>query len=329
MSVSAEKSSITLITPHTREYNTQPILTLNGTQIPVNPSTKILGTTFDRGMTFKDHITELTTKSKSRLNVLKALTATTFGQQKESILNLYKQFLRPVISYSSMAWSPDLAPTHMDTLQRVQNSALRIATGCTKSTPITHLHAETKILPLNEHLNMRGTQFFAAAADPRHPCNHLHRAPPTDRNIHRTPAVHYSNLYSQIPPTPQRRLEKSWIHEQYVSEYLSRPSDNSVLGEPPPLVADSESALPRESRVHLARLRCGHHPSLLTYQNQINPDTDPTCRYCGTAPETVSHLIEDCQPLFALRGACGVQHASHLWSRPAETLEFLRSAGLL
>lgn len=56
--------------------------------------------------------------------------------KKESILNLYKQFLRPVLSYASMAWSLDLADTHIGKLQRVQNSALRIATGCTKSTPI-------------------------------------------------------------------------------------------------------------------------------------------------------------------------------------------------
>ena len=329
MTVSAQKSSITVITPFNREYNSQPNLTLNGTQIPVTPTTKILGTTYDRGMTFKPHITELTNKTRSRLNVLKALTTTTFGQQKESIINLYKQFLRPVISYASMAWSPDLANTHTEALQRVQNAALRTATGCTKSTPIAHLHAETKVLPVKDHLNMRGTQFFSAAADPQHPCHHLHHAAPTPRNIHRTPATHYSDLLSQLPPRPPRRTEKSWIHEQFVAEYLSQVPANSLLGEPPPPVADNESALPRESRVHLARLRCGHHPSLLTYQNRIDQTTDPTCRYCGSSPETVQHLLEDCQPLAPLRAAHGVRHTSHLWSRPAETIEFLRSAGLL
>ena len=329
MQVSAQKSSVTVITPFNREYNSHPILTLNGSQIPVSPTITILGTTYDRGMTFKPHITEIANKTKSRLNVLKALTATTFGQQKESILNLYKQFVRPVISYASTAWSPDLADTHVDTLQRVQNAALRVATGCTRSTPITHLHAETKVLPVRDHLDMRGTQLYAAAAAPRHPCNLLHRATTTPRTIHRTPAVHYSHLHGRLPPKPPRRTEGSWIHEQFVTEYLSQPQENSVLGEPPPLIADSESSLPRDSRVHLARLRCGHHPSLLTYQNRINQNIDPTCRYCGTVPETISHLIEDCPPLSALRDAHGVRLASHLWSRPVETIDFLRSAGLL
>ena len=151
----------------------------------------------------------------------------------------------------------------------------------------------------------------------------------TPRNIHRTPAVHYSSLYNQVPPIPPRRAKKSWIHEQFVSEYLSQAPVNSILKEPPPLIADSESSLPRESRFHLAQLRCGHHPSLLTYQNRIDQTTDPTCRYCGTGAETITHLLEACPPLAALRETYGVQHASHLWSRPAETLEFLRYAGLL
>ena len=59
--------------------------------------------------------------------------------------------------YASMAWSPDLAGTHVEALQRVQNSALRVATGCTKSTPVPHLHAETRVLPVRDHLDMRGT----------------------------------------------------------------------------------------------------------------------------------------------------------------------------
>ena len=329
MNVSAEKSSITVITPFNREYNSQPIITLYGVQIPVTPTTKILGTTYDRGMTFRPHISDLATRTKSRLNVLKALTATTFGQQKESILNLYKQFLRPVISYASMSWSPDLANTHVETLQKVQNSALRIATGCTKSTPIAHLHAEARVLPIRLHLDMRGTQFFSAATDPQHPCHHLHHAPPTQRNIHKTPATYYSDLLGRIPQKPPRRTQKSWIHEQFVAEYLAQVPANTLLEEPPPLIADSESSLTRESRVHLARLRCGHHPSLLSYQNRICPSTDPVCRYCGAFPETVPHLLEDCQPLSALRAAHGVQHSIQLWSHPSETIEFLRSAGFL
>ena len=203
-----------------------------------------------------------------------------------------------------------MANTHVETLQRVQNSALRIATGYTKSTSIAHPHAETKVLPVKDHLNMRGTQFYATAADPQHPYNYLHHAPPTPRDIHRTLTVHYSSLYSQIPPIPTRRTEKLWIHDQFVSEYLSQAPVNSILGEPPPLISNSESFLPRESRVHLARLRFENHPLLLTYQNMRDQITNLVCWYCGTGVENITHLLENCPPLSALRGTYGVLPSS-------------------
>ena len=174
MEVSAQKSSITLLTPHTGEFRYEPVVTLRGAIIPVNPTTKVLGVTVDRGMTFRPHTRDVIARAKPRLNVLKALTSTTFGHQNETQAVLYKQYIRPVLEYASPAWCPDLSLTHMLALQRTQSAALRIATGCVRSTPIPHLHAETKVLPLKEHTDMRGVQFFAGATSDQHPCSHHH-----------------------------------------------------------------------------------------------------------------------------------------------------------
>ena len=133
MEVSAHKSSITLLTPHTGEYRLEPAITLRGATVPVSPTTKILGMTLDRGMTFRPHSQEVIARAKPRLNVMKALSSTTFGHQKEAQTALYKQFIRPILEYASPAWCPDLAPSHMSALQRTQNAALRVATGCTRS----------------------------------------------------------------------------------------------------------------------------------------------------------------------------------------------------
>ena len=37
-------------------------------------------------------------------------------------------------------------------------------TGCTQTTPTNHLRYETQVLVLQDHINMRGTQFLAAAS---------------------------------------------------------------------------------------------------------------------------------------------------------------------
>ena len=157
ISAEGSKSSLTVVTPHNTEYRYKPTITLMGQTIPVNNDKNMLSVTIDRGWTFRQHTQDINAKAKSRLNVMKALSATSFGHSKESLTALYKQFVRPVLTYASSVWQPDLAQSHMQVLQRTQNSALRIATGCTRSTPTAHLHAETKVLPLKDYLELRGT----------------------------------------------------------------------------------------------------------------------------------------------------------------------------
>ena len=107
MRVSTNKSSLTLITPHNAEYSTQPQVTLNNTPLPVTYSTKILAVTFDRGMAFKQHIDDINTTAKNRLNVIRSFTHTTYGHSKEDITKIYKQYIRPIPTYAQTAWQPD------------------------------------------------------------------------------------------------------------------------------------------------------------------------------------------------------------------------------
>ena len=236
MQVSAPKSAITLITPWNQEYGMEPRVTLFGSPIPVAPTSKILGVTLDQGLTFRPHVVDVNTRARSRLKVMKALSSTTFSHTKESLTALYKQFIRPVMTYASMAWTPDLATTHVRTLQRTQNAALRIATGCTKTSPVHHLHAETSVLPLRAHMDMRGTQFYAAASNRDHPCHHLQDLRPTRRTHHVPPATYYRSHYRDLSPyTPPPILtERSRIHTHFVRRALSAAPPNTLLGARPP-----------------------------------------------------------------------------------------------
>ena len=202
MSVSAPKSSLTLATIHSEEYRASPRVNPLWLPIPTNCTTKILGVTFDRGMTFRHHVAEINAKGRSRLNVMRAMSSTTFSHSKEQQTALYKQFVRPVLEYANTAWTPDLSRTHMTSPQRTQNSALRIATVCVRSTPIPLLHAESHVLPLREHTDMRGLQFFCAYLAEEHTCNYLHHPVQTRRSLRNTPAAHFLTLQASLPPTP-------------------------------------------------------------------------------------------------------------------------------
>ena len=81
--------------------------------------------------------------------------------------------------------------------------------------------------------------------------------------------------------------------------------------------------------MHLARLRCGHHTALPSYRHRIGLDQDPSCVYCLAAAGSVEHLLLHCASLGPLRDAHGVDTLEHLWERPEEVLNFLRSAAAL
>ena len=103
------------------------------------------------------------------LQVIKALTGTTWGKQKETLVATYKAVMRPTLEYASSIWSPMASPTSINKLQVMQNAALRACTGCTHDTNIQHLHDETNISPIQKHLQLHASQVRQKAQNPSHP----------------------------------------------------------------------------------------------------------------------------------------------------------------
>ena len=330
LKVSANKSALTLITPWTMEYADKPRVTLHNTPLPVTENTNILGVTYDRGMTFKHHIENINTKAKTRLNVIRALTHTEYGHSKEDTTTLYKQYIRPILTYAHTAWQPDTANTHLGKLQTTQNTALRLATGCTRTTPIQHIHEESLVLPLISHMDMRGTHAYSSTIDPSHPLHFMQTPANTGRqHIHRTPARHYNTLYTSLPPRPEGTSERKHIHTVFTQRALSSSSPNSLLQALPPPVASEERTLGRDARVHLSRLRCGHHPALPTYMHRIGRADDDLCHLCGQGPADVAHVLLHCPTTQQHRDTYHIHSLEDLWTRPVDCYGFLSTADVL
>ena len=177
---------------------------------------------------------------------------------------LYKQYIRTAITYASPSWAPITSHSNIEKLQRIQNKAFRVATGCLRATAIPHLHCETKILPLRDHLDMRGTQFCAPTLNEDHTCHSLHNRPPHSRHKKRDPITHYSSILQSIGPLSPTPPTNADIHTSLTSLALSHEYTNPVLNGPPPEICADETSLPRGARTTLSQLRCGKHPSLHT-----------------------------------------------------------------
>ena len=90
----------------------------------------------DTKLKYSTHIHNISVHAHKPLQIIKALTATGWGKQKETLMAAYKAVMRPTLEYASSVWSPIASSTNINKLQVMQNTALRTATGRTQDTNI-------------------------------------------------------------------------------------------------------------------------------------------------------------------------------------------------
>ena len=192
--LSPAKSTVTLFTPDTHQYDYHPQITIKGNALPLEKYPKVLGVKFDPLMKFTRHVEAIDSIARKKLNTLKALSSVEGGQPKEDLIYLYKQYIRPHFNYASNAWRPNVSKTSLNKMQTTQNMCLRAATGLTKMTDIDTLHREAKVLKIEEHLNMVGAQAATKYENPSHPLHSLTRVPNPPRKMKETPAKFYAKF---------------------------------------------------------------------------------------------------------------------------------------
>src|SRR5881296_2283226 len=222
-----DKSTATLFTPDKHEHGITLNLNINGVTIPTVKNPKILGLTLDPGFNFAEHARITKDKADSSIKILKALTSTSWGKQKETLLATYKTIVLPVIEYASTVWSHTISDSNLQKLQITQNDALRVITGCTSDTNIEHLHKETKTLPLPNHLKLHASQLRQKAQLPIHPLNDLTQQTNCPRKMKETIFQNWNRKTINIdnnlnPPTPESISNNiKTIHTLAVNECLT------------------------------------------------------------------------------------------------------------
>lgn len=320
-----DKSTTTLFTSNTREHDITLNLSINNTIIPTVKNPKILGLTLDPSFSFGEHIKITKEKADSSLRIIKALTATTWGKGKETLLATYKTFTLPVIEYASTIWSPVISNLNLQKLQSTQNEALRVITGCTSDTNTQHLHTETKTLPLSNHLKLHASQLRQKSQLPSHPLHDLIHPNENLRQMKETIFDKWSDKTINMdhnatdPPTLDTISQNmKTIHTMVVSECIATYKHNPILSTSPPDIDKSEESLPRKIRRTLAQLRAGKSPILKSYLHSIDPTSHPSpnCPLCNLHEHTTKHLFTCPKVPTTLTPVC-------LWREPQIAAEFV------
>ena len=329
--LSPAKSTVTLLTPDNHEYNVHPNITLHDVPLPLEQFPKILGVRLDPKMTFNKHIADICTTVIKKNNALKAITGMNFGQSKEDIIYLYKQFVRTNMNYAASAWAPGLSKTNMQKLQTAQNQSLRTATGCVKMTNVDELHRESKVLKIKDHLDMMGAQTLAKSDMPHHPLSFINDTADPPRNMRETPSRYYRKWLPNQMPTDNkgvRELRKE-IHTTIARDSIASLESSKLLDAVPPDIDAKETSLPRKSRVDLARLRTGWHPQLGSYKARTGRAQDPICTRCSqNEADTVPHYLLRCPSFSTIRNNLSITSLSQLWTDTDRIAAYLRETGL-
>ena len=202
-----------------------------------------------------------------------------------------------------------LQKTYINKLQTTQNTALWIATGCTKSTPLPHLHEETQVLTLTSHMDMRGTHIHSRSTAP--PTLHAKPNTNTEKHTSDTSTTLYQMLHNTLPSIPDGSAVKTHIH----TEFTQRALDSSLLGVRLPAACRTEFTLDCWQRVQLGWLHTSPliHVQARTCSGWLLSQllwTGPSW-YTGPCPQTQQHRITH-----------DIHSLEHLWTRPVEVSNF-------
>jgi ribonuclease HI len=150
--INKEKSSTTLFTLSSKQK--AGTVRMGDTPMTEADETTYLGVTFDKRQTWKPHLMKAEGKARRKLAMMRKLAGTTWGANEHILKTVYQGTVRPQLEYSSPTWS-STAKSNRQALDKIQNQALRIMTGATKSTPIAFMEKITGIQPLQERRDVK------------------------------------------------------------------------------------------------------------------------------------------------------------------------------
>ena len=112
--------------------------------LPHNPTPTYLEISLDRTLTYQHHLETLRKKLTSRVALIRRLAGTGWGARATSSRITALALVYSTAEYCAPVWNSS-AHTHL--LDRTFNDALRVVTGCLKSTPTEYLPVLSGIPP--------------------------------------------------------------------------------------------------------------------------------------------------------------------------------------
>ena len=213
ITINKDKSSTTLFTLSPKKDHRP--LTLDGTKLNKEDQPTYLGITYDKRLTWNQHISGAEAKARRKLHIMRKLAGTQWGCSAAVLKRVYQGTVRPHLEQGSSGWI-SAAKSHKDKLEKVQNQGLRIITGAMKSTPIVKMQEISGIEPLQKRWESKTlTSYMKANCLEDHP-THERTKKRSKGRIRRTCFVSQAkeiekSLDGQLPQSIERILPLDFV----------------------------------------------------------------------------------------------------------------------
>ena len=123
-----------------RKLHPDPELTLYSNPIKIIKETKFLGLIFDSRLTFLSHIKMLKNKCLKALNILKGVSSTDWGADRDILLNLYRSLVRCKLDYGCIVYG-SARKSYVKILDTIHHQGLRLCLGAFRTSLVNSLLA--------------------------------------------------------------------------------------------------------------------------------------------------------------------------------------------
>jgi ribonuclease HI len=204
-----------------RKIHPDPQLKLGNDNIKVVKETKFLGLIWDSKLNFIPHIKYLKDKCTKALNLLKVLSNTDWGADRETLLKLYRSLIRSKLDYGCMVYG-SARPSYIEQLDPIHNQALRLCLGAFKTSPVESLYVEAQEPPLSYRRDKLALQYaLKLKSNPDNPAHDI-----VFKHRYRHAFLRKPSAIPSFNMRIQRLLREARINTENIAE-------NSVPDHPP------------------------------------------------------------------------------------------------
>jgi hypothetical protein len=168
IAINVSKSNAIIFARAGRSFFQPRPVTILGEPIEWVDTTRYLGVTLDKGLTWSPHIDLVRKKTAQRMGMLGPLLNRKSDISFRNGVLLYKQLIRPMMDYACPAWR-SAARSHVRRLQVLQSKCLRLATGAPWYVSNRQIHEDLGVPLFADHIRALTASFDSKLVDVGNP----------------------------------------------------------------------------------------------------------------------------------------------------------------